>query len=121
MYEYRAGEYRVASVDLLITGQFTEASLGFGLMLRPSVIASLLLDGGPTRAATPSALAVTGASTEPFDAVVRMLRLLDRSADARILAPMLECEIVWRLMPVSRARRSANSASPTRASPTSAP
>jgi hypothetical protein len=43
MYEYRAGEHLVASVDLPITGQFTEASLGFGLTLRPSVIGSLLL------------------------------------------------------------------------------
>ena len=97
-YEYRAGEYLVASVDLPITGRFTEASLGFGLALRPSVIASLLLDAGPTRAATPSGIAVTGASPELLDAVVRMLRLLDRPDDAPVLAPMLEREIVWRLM-----------------------
>jgi hypothetical protein len=47
--DYRAGQYLVASVDLPVTGQFTEASptepaLGFGLTLRPSVIAELLLD-----------------------------------------------------------------------------
>ncbi|BBJ45456.1 hypothetical protein SSPO_081740 [Streptomyces antimycoticus] len=38
VYEYRAGQYLVASVDLPITGNFTEASpeepaLGFGLTL----------------------------------------------------------------------------------------
>lgn len=46
--DYRAGQYLVASVDLPVTGQFTEAgptepALGFGLTLRPAVIAELLL------------------------------------------------------------------------------
>src|ERR671918_78114 len=48
-YEYRAGQYLVASVDLPITGHYTHASvdepaLGFGLIFRPSAIASLLVD-----------------------------------------------------------------------------
>jgi hypothetical protein len=49
IYQYRAGQYLVASVELPVTGQFTEAgpdrpALGFGLTLRPSVIAELLLN-----------------------------------------------------------------------------
>ena len=56
VYDYGPGQYLVASVDLPITGHYTHASadepaLGFGLILRPSAIASLLLDATPTRAA----------------------------------------------------------------------
>ena len=48
VYDYGPGQYLVASVDLPITGHYTEApALGFGLVLRPSVIAELLLDSTP--------------------------------------------------------------------------
>src|SRR4051812_25366554 len=110
VYRYRAGQYLVASVDLPVTGQFTEASparpaLGFGLTLRPSVIAELLLNpaaGDFPRAgrgaATPSGIAVSDASHELIDAVVRMLRLLDRPRDLPMLAPLIEREILWLIM-----------------------
>lgn len=109
VYEYRTGQYLVASVDLPVTGQFTEASpaepaLGFGLVLRPAVIAELLLNPSagfpPTHrgVSTPSALAVSDASADLIDAVVRMLRLLDRPRDLPVLAPMIEREILWLLM-----------------------
>jgi AraC-like DNA-binding protein len=112
-YEYRTGQYLVASVDLPVTGHFSEASsvepaLGFGLILRPTLIASLLLEGhspapavAPLRAcgpAPPPALAVSEASPELLDAVIRMLRLLDDPDDRRVLAPMIEREILWRLI-----------------------
>jgi len=113
VYEYRAGQYLVASVDLPITGHWWRASpeepaLGFGLVLRPDTIAALLLDVegqgsivAPPRTrgpAVPSGLGVADASPELLDAVVRMLRLLDSPADRDVLAPMVEREILWRLM-----------------------
>lgn len=60
VYEYRAGQYLVASVDLPVTGQFTDAdpehpALGFGLTLEPSVVAELLLQAGPGYALAPAA------------------------------------------------------------------
>jgi AraC-like DNA-binding protein len=112
-YDYRTGQYLVASVDLPVTGHFSEAStlepaLGFGLILRPTLIASLLLEGdSPTPAAPPrrlrgpappAALGVSEASPELLDAVIRMLRLLDDPDDRRVLAPMIEREILWRLI-----------------------
>jgi AraC-like DNA-binding protein len=112
-YEYRTGQYLVASVDLPVTGHFSEAStlepaLGFGLILRPTLIASLLLEGhSPTPAAAPRrvrgpapppALGVAEASPELLDAVIRMVRLLDDPEDRRVLAPMIEREILWRLI-----------------------
>jgi AraC-like DNA-binding protein len=108
--DYHAGQYLVASVDLPVTGHFSRASpaepaLGFGMLLRPSVISSLLLEAAAgegvrrsRRAATPPGIAVSDASDELVDAIIRMLRLLDRPDDIPILAPMLEREILWRLM-----------------------
>ena len=56
VYDYGPGQYLVASVDLPITGHYTHASadepaLGFGLILRPSAIASLLLEATQGRSA----------------------------------------------------------------------
>lgn len=113
VYEYRAGQYLVASVELPITGSHwyataTEPALGFGLVLRPSTIASLLLDaaehgespapGRSSGAAAPPGLGVADASPELLDAVIRMLRLLDSPGDRQVLAPMIEREILWRLI-----------------------
>lgn len=106
--DYRAGEFLVASVDVPVTGHWFEASpeepaLGFGLVLRPASIASLLLEAPPaavplrTSTAT-SALAVGVADADLLDAVVRMVRLLDRPDDRAVLAPMAEREILWRLL-----------------------
>jgi AraC-like DNA-binding protein len=101
VYDYGPGEYLVASVDLPITGHYTRASadepaLGFGLVLRPSAIASLVLDADAAPA--PPGLGVAAASPELLDAVVRMVRLLDNPADRDVLAPMIEREILWRLL-----------------------
>ena len=103
VYDYAAGQYLVASVDLPVTGHWTRASeeepaLGFGLELRPRVIASLLLEAPPGPAAAPEALGVADAEPELLDAVTRMLRLLDRPADQAVLAPMIEREILWRVL-----------------------
>ena len=111
IYEYGAGQYLVVSVDLPVTGDFTQASpdkpfLAFGLTLKPAAIASLLLEAGSTaytrdggtRSTTPPGMAVNDASDDLIDAVVRMIRLLGSPADVPVLAPMIEKEILWRLI-----------------------
>ena len=99
VYEYRAGQYLVASVDLPVTGYFAEApALGFGLLLRPSVIAELVVGSPATAERAPSAIAVSDASDDLIDAVTRMVRLIERPRDRAVLAPMLEREILWRLL-----------------------
>jgi AraC-like DNA-binding protein len=101
VYDYRPGQYLVASVDLPITGHYTHASpdepaLGFGLILRPSAIAPLVLNADAAPA--PPGIGVANASPELLDAVVRMVRLLDSPDDRDVLAPMIEREILWRLI-----------------------
>jgi AraC-like DNA-binding protein len=101
VFDYGPGQYLVASVDLPITGHYTRASkaepaLGFGLVLRPSVIASLLPEAPAAK--PPPGLGVADAPEELLDAVVRMLRLLGRPADQAVLAPLIEREILWRVM-----------------------
>ena len=104
VYDYGPGQYLVASVDLPITGHYTHAdpdepALGFGLVLRPSALASLIMEADADRPApAPPGLGVAEASPELLDAAVRMVRLLDSPDDRDILAPMIEREILWRLM-----------------------
>ena len=107
---YGAGQYVVASLDLPVTGQFTGASeaepaLGFGLALKPALIAELLLHpaarelpGTGRGAAAPFALTIGDAGSDLLDAVVRMLRLLERPRDRVVLAPLIEREILWLLI-----------------------
>jgi len=108
VYEYRAGQYLVASVDLPVTGRFTEASadapaLGFGLVLQPAMVAELLLQAAPgdlppLAGPTPSGMVVSDAPDDLGDAVIRLLRLLDRPRDVTVLAPLVKREILWLLL-----------------------
>ncbi|HLY58881.1 MAG TPA: AraC family transcriptional regulator [Stellaceae bacterium] len=105
VFEYGAGDYLVASVDLPIIGQVCRASseepyLGFAMTLQPAKIAALLLEGtaGERSGVEAAGLAVSVAPDELLDAVLRLLRLLDRPGDIPVLRPMLEREILWRLL-----------------------
>jgi AraC-like DNA-binding protein len=108
VYEYRAGQYLIASVDLPITGHFTEAgperpAVGFGLTLHPATVAELLLQAAPgdlppAGGGAPSGMAVSDAPDELLDAVIRLLHLLDRPRDRAVLAPLIKREILWRLI-----------------------
>jgi AraC-like DNA-binding protein len=107
VFEYRAGQCLVVTTGLPVTGHFVGATpqvpaLGMGLVLRPSAIAPLLLAARaerPSRATAGLPAIATGeAGPDLLDAVARMLRLLDHPADAHVLAPLIEQEILWRLL-----------------------
>jgi len=103
-YDYRAGQYLVVSVDLPVIGQALEASrdepfVVFSMTLEPAVIAPLLLETAEeARPPAFTGLAVSDATPELLDPIVRLLRLLDRPDDLRVLAPGLQREILWRLI-----------------------
>ena len=107
--DYGPGQYLVASLDLPITGHYSRASLsepalGFGLLLNSSRIAELIVQEGVgrsvrrTREVAPPGLGVANADGHLIGAAVRMLQLLDSPRDIPVLAPMIEREILWRLM-----------------------
>ncbi|WP_432974997.1 AraC family transcriptional regulator N-terminal domain-containing protein [Dactylosporangium sp. CA-233914] len=108
VYHYRAGQYLISSIDLPVSSHFTEASpelpgLGVGLDLDPAAVADVLLQVAPgdlpdVGADSPTGLAVSAASAELLDAVVRLVRLLDQPRDIPVLAPLVKREILWRLV-----------------------
>lgn len=110
IHPYGPGQHLIASVDLPVTGNFTDATpehpaLGFGLELRAEVIAELMLtSAGATfiragrRESPPPAVAVADTPPRLMDAVIRMLRLLDTPDDIPVLAPLIEREILWLVM-----------------------
>src|SRR6202045_2628251 len=81
VYEYGAGQYLVASVDLPVTGDVIDASpdnpaLGFGMTLEPAAIAKLLLQAGPgdlprSPGTARPGIAVSDAPDRLVDATVR--------------------------------------------------
>ncbi|MEU4194993.1 AraC family transcriptional regulator [Kribbella sp. NPDC026611] len=103
VFEYGAGDYVIVSVDLPVTGHFVEASkdapcLGVGLELRPESIASLLLDTNEKPGGAVRGLTVGHAPAELVDAMIRLLRLVHQPDDAPVLAPLVQREILWRLL-----------------------
>jgi AraC-like DNA-binding protein len=107
VFEYRAGQCLIVTADLPVTGHFIDASprvpsLALGVVLRPDVIAPLLLDAPAEFPARPAdgwpAIATGDAGLELLDAAARLLRLLDQAADAPVLAPLARKEILWRLL-----------------------
>lgn len=104
-FSYRAGQGLLATIDVPVAAQITEASptrpyLAFSLEIEPAMVADLLVEHGCQIAASPPprALATTdldGALCDPF---VRLLDLLDSPADLPVLAPLIRREIVWRLL-----------------------
>jgi AraC-like DNA-binding protein len=102
---YGAGQYIVLPVDMPVDAHVVDADpaapfLGFGLTLKPEIIASLLLEAGGSRpiAQWGSHVGASDLTDDLLDPIVRLLRLLDRPDDIPILAAALEREILWRLL-----------------------
>lgn len=100
----RSGEYMVVSETTVahachIDGASdTEPFLGVGLTLRPEPIAELLLDYADVTRGSVTGIAPTPAPGELLDALVRLLRLWDKPRDLAVLGPLIEREILWRLI-----------------------
>lgn len=107
VFEETAGTFMTVAVDLPVNGHFVDASrqtpyLGFGLDLNTSAIAELLLGAGDNlpdlKGPPPPGLSVHVATPEMLDAIARLLALATRPKDAPVLAPLLEREILWRVL-----------------------
>jgi AraC-like DNA-binding protein len=103
VYDYQAGQYLIATVDLPLSAQVTQAPfVGLGLPLKSELIAALLLETGApspgSRDEPGPGIMVANAGDDLVDAVVRLLRLAEHPSDFAVLAPAAEREIHWRLM-----------------------
>lgn len=105
VFDARANQFSVVPVDLPISFRVTEASeetpyLSVAWALKPSLVASVLLESGVrgSHGDDTPAIGVSWAPGNLVDAVSRLLRLLDQPSDIPILQPMIEREIVWRLL-----------------------
>lgn len=106
-YHYGAGEYILTALDLPVSTQVTNAGsdtpyLCFGMALDSERLNELLARVDiPRQAVTAEpmrGLAVNAASPELLDASLRLLRLLDRPEDIPAMAPLIEQEILYRLL-----------------------
>ena len=104
--DYGVGDCLIVSLDLPVISQVTRASrakpnLGIGIAIDrerlANVIARIDLVALPAPESRLGA-AVEPASPELLDAVLRYLRLLDHPRDLRGLAPLIEEEILYRLV-----------------------
>lgn len=106
-YRYGAGDCLVAAFDLPVVSQVTMASpekphLGIALTIEPEKLRAVLQRiVVPTIAATADnsrGLAITKAPPGVVDALLRFARLLDTPKDIAGLAPLIEQEILYRLL-----------------------
>jgi AraC-like DNA-binding protein len=105
-YRYDPAHYLITTTELPITSRITEASkerpyLGLVLRLDPSLVGSIMVEAGhsaPKGDADVRAVNVSPLDTDLLDAVVRLIRLLGSPATARVLAPLVTREIVYRLL-----------------------
>ncbi|MGF6936028.1 AraC-like DNA-binding protein [Paraburkholderia sp. UCT70] len=107
LFSYGVGDYLVTSIDLPVASRVTEASggtphLGLGMAINPDRLKQLIDRAGLTRRTLDvremRGVAVNKAQPDLLDASVRMLRLLDRADDIPAMAPLIEQEILYRLL-----------------------
>jgi len=105
-YRYDPSHYLLATVELPRVSQVLEASkvrpyLSLRLELDPTLVGSVMVEAGhasPRDHADVRAIAVSPLDGNLLDAFVRLVRLLDVPAEARVLLPLITREIIYRLL-----------------------
>jgi AraC-like DNA-binding protein len=108
-YRYDHAHYLLASVELPTISRVLEASrerpyLSLRLELPPTLVGSVMVEAGlsspslPPRHADVRAIDVSPLEVNLLDAVVRLVRLLDSPAEARVLMPLITRELIYRLL-----------------------
>lgn len=105
-YRYDPAHYLITTAELPIATRITEASperpyLCVVIPLDPVLVGSVIVEAGhlvPRRQSAVTAIDVSPLDAGLLDAVVRLVRLVDTPVDARMLAPLITREIVYRLL-----------------------
>jgi AraC-like DNA-binding protein len=104
-YLYDPSHYLLVTAELPLVGHILDASkerpyLSLRLELDPTLVGSVMVEAGhpsPQNHADMRAINVSSLDAGLLDAVVRLVRLLDTSAEAPFLAPLITREIIYRL------------------------
>ncbi|MFD1105915.1 AraC family transcriptional regulator [Sphingobium olei] len=101
--EYGPASYLVASLDLPITGTVMQASreepyLCFCLYLDPPILSDIALALPPSPVQDGPAMSLQPVTPELLDAATRLTALLGQPDSAPLLAPLIERELLVRLM-----------------------
>src|SRR5947209_3161844 len=105
-YRHDPSHYLLATVELPRVSQVPEASkerpyLSLRLELAPILVSSVMVEAGhssPRDHADVRATDVSPLDGNLLDAFVRLVRLLDSPAEARVLLPLITREIIYRLL-----------------------
>lgn len=114
VYAYGPEQYLTVAVEVPIIGQVTDARpdkpyLCLRLDLDPVRLGTLIQDAGLSatsiNGSTASSLCLARSSPELMDAAIRLVRLLDTPDDATVLAPLVERELLYRVLLTHEATR----------------
>ena len=100
---YDPNNYFIASLEVPASGCIIEASashpyIGLSMALDPEALAALITDTPVRTDSETSSFAVSPVTTQLLDPWVRLMALLDAPQDIAVLAPMIEREILYRLL-----------------------
>src|ERR1043166_2877805 len=101
-YRYDAAHYLLATIELPVVTRVIEASaerpyLSLRLVLDPALVGSVMVEAGALsfrNGGDARALDVSPLDEELLDATLRLVRLLDRPSEERVLRPLITREIV---------------------------
>jgi AraC-like DNA-binding protein len=116
--QYGAGGYLISAVEVPVLDHVSQASrahpfLGLQLAFEPAILASLVRDLLEPTAEEGAAAVDTGqAGPELLDGFVRLMRLMDRPEEIAFIAPLVEREILFRLLQGKQGHRLRQMASP---------
>lgn len=102
-FSYAAGDCVIVSVAVPVIGRVTEASpdrpyLCLALRLDPALIAEIAAQLPDTPLDSPLGLRLAEAAPKLIDAAARLVGLLEDPASTPLLAPLVEREIVYRML-----------------------
>jgi AraC-like DNA-binding protein len=105
-FQYDRAHYLISTMELPLTGAVVEATpkepyLSFRLVLDPAVVTSTMVESGlmhPRSENGVKAVDVSALDADLLNATLRIVRLIDNPADYRVLSPLVEREIIYRLL-----------------------
>jgi AraC-like DNA-binding protein len=105
-YRYDAAHYLLATIELPVVTRVIEASaerpyLSLRLELDPALVGSVMVEAGHLsfrNGGDVRAMDVSPLDADVLDATVRLVRLLDKPSEVRVVRPLITREIVYRLL-----------------------